>query len=440
MNRNTYMLFSLPFALLRMPLRAMSPAAAAGLASGCPKTVGGFSGRTGENFACAEQSTAEDSGEPPSSRRARSSLVALLSAVALLAIPGQALAASITFQVSDSQGRALAGVWARGAELSPPKSSSASGAIQANLSAGTKVYFSRASAPGASKCAPEGYPGKAYTVPDPVPASATIVLPACASKSPAPAGRDPRLRLSASRSGATVRLRATLGARVRGGLHLYARSASGRRIALASRVLRGAARTTAIGTSRRLPDGRWRLVAVFNGRSGWRSRSVTRLVQIGQAPSGGGNGGGGNGEGNSGDPGSDPGSGDPGSSSPCFTEGCDQSNPFPYGQCTWLAYEYRPDILKAVKNTGWWASPPGARDWDEMARDGGFSVDGSPRVGDMAGSEANGGGQGHLAYVKAVNSDGTITITDMNGSGGPGQIGTATVAAAAFDWFIHQKG
>ena len=117
-------------------------------------------------------------------------------------------------------------------------------------------------------------------------------------------------------------------------------------------------------------------------------------------------------------------------------------NPFPKEECTYWAYEKRPDIA----NNSWpsegytWDG----KDWDNNARmNGGYSVDGRPQVGDIAVWEAHYAGvreQGHVAYVEALHEDGSITISETSaagdGSGSMRVVGAETVAGLSF---IHQR-
>jgi surface antigen len=92
---------------------------------------------------------------------------------------------------------------------------------------------------------------------------------------------------------------------------------------------------------------------------------------------------------------------------------------FAYGQCTWLAYNKRPDIVDygAAHNgfyhwDGW--------EWSGHARAEGYSVNHKPRKGDIAVWDRNEGGagsKGHLAYVRALYTKGRVGIVEMNWNG-----------------------
>lgn len=62
----------------------------------------------------------------------------------------------------------------------------------------------------------------------------------------------------------------------------------------------------------------------------------------------------------------------------------------------------------------YWGGKGNAKLWDDNARAAGIPVDTNPRVGDVAVSNA--GRYGHVMYVEAVHSDGTITVSQYNAS------------------------
>jgi surface antigen len=71
-----------------------------------------------------------------------------------------------------------------------------------------------------------------------------------------------------------------------------------------------------------------------------------------------------------------------------------------------------------VASTGrympYWGGRGNAKQWDDNARAAGIPVDTSPRVGDVAVSNA--GTYGHVMYVEAVHDDDTISISQYNAS------------------------
>ena len=83
------------------------------------------------------------------------------------------------------------------------------------------------------------------------------------------------------------------------------------------------------------------------------------------------------------------------------------------GQCTsWAAWAVRNRLGVAFhnyyKNVHW----GNAKNWDNAARQAGIPVYSKPKAGDVAVRE--GGTWGHVAFVRAVNSDGSIQIEEYN--------------------------
>lgn len=105
-------------------------------------------------------------------------------------------------------------------------------------------------------------------------------------------------------------------------------------------------------------------------------------------------------------------------------------NAYAWGNCTWYVYNMRPDI------GSFWGN---ASSWAISARAAGYRVDNAPAVGSIAqwNPYASGhSGYGHVAYVEAVNSDGTITISEMNVRG-LGVTSRRTISASSVSNFIH---
>lgn len=89
------------------------------------------------------------------------------------------------------------------------------------------------------------------------------------------------------------------------------------------------------------------------------------------------------------------------------------------GYCTWYAKERRPDLPNMLGNGGQWVANAAAR---------GIATGNTPRVGAVAETS------GHVAYVEAVNADGTITISEMNGTAGFGAVGSRNVPASQYNY------
>lgn len=106
-------------------------------------------------------------------------------------------------------------------------------------------------------------------------------------------------------------------------------------------------------------------------------------------------------------------------------------NAYAAGNCTWYAYNRRPDIGSFWGNASSWAA---------SARAAGYRVDSTPSVGAIAQWNAYAPGTygyGHVAIVDGVNSDGTVRITEMNYGGRYGAITSRTVKASSVSNFIH---
>ena len=106
-------------------------------------------------------------------------------------------------------------------------------------------------------------------------------------------------------------------------------------------------------------------------------------------------------------------------------------NAYAWGNCTWYAYNRRPDI------GSFWGN---ATSWAASARAAGYSVDQNPAVGAIAQWNAYAGGSygwGHVGIVESVNGDGTVTISEMNYAGALGRVTSRTVPASSVSNYIH---
>ena len=94
----------------------------------------------------------------------------------------------------------------------------------------------------------------------------------------------------------------------------------------------------------------------------------------------------------------------------------DQSNTYPVGQCTWGVKSLVPWV------GNYWGN---ANQWGDSARRAGFRTGHTPQVGSVIvfpNVMYEGENYGHVAYVTAVNNDGTIEVLEANW-GGNQQIG-----------------
>jgi surface antigen len=69
-------------------------------------------------------------------------------------------------------------------------------------------------------------------------------------------------------------------------------------------------------------------------------------------------------------------------------------------------------VASSGRHMPYWGGRGNANQWDDNARNAGIPTDGNPRVGDVA--VRNAGTYGHVMYVDAVNSDGSINISQYN--------------------------
>jgi surface antigen/acyl dehydratase len=88
----------------------------------------------------------------------------------------------------------------------------------------------------------------------------------------------------------------------------------------------------------------------------------------------------------------------------------------PDGQCTYYAYDRRPDIWAAARTAGVATNHWNAYLWADNARAGGMRVGTTPAIGAIAVFPIGYGGSsvGHVAYVEAVNGDGSYVVSEHN--------------------------
>lgn len=89
------------------------------------------------------------------------------------------------------------------------------------------------------------------------------------------------------------------------------------------------------------------------------------------------------------------------------------SMPDPWGMYKRQCVSYTAwKVASTGRHMPYWGGRGNAKLWDDNARAAGIPVSTSPRVGDVAISNA--GTYGHAMYVEAVHGDGTITISQYN--------------------------
>ncbi len=90
-------------------------------------------------------------------------------------------------------------------------------------------------------------------------------------------------------------------------------------------------------------------------------------------------------------------------------------------------------VAASGRHMPYWGGYGNANQWDDNARASGIPVDGNPRAGDVAQTDA--GGLGHVMYVEYVYGDGTIYISQYN-AGLDGRYSEKRISAAGLN-FIH---
>lgn len=113
-------------------------------------------------------------------------------------------------------------------------------------------------------------------------------------------------------------------------------------------------------------------------------------------------------------------------------------NGYAFGNCTWYAYNRRVQMGLTVGS--FWGN---ASTWAMAAAANGYRVDNTPSVGAIAQWNAYSGSgigyYGHVGIVESVNSDGTITISEMNNYayGGFNVVDRRTISPSSVSNFIH---
>ena len=117
------------------------------------------------------------------------------------------------------------------------------------------------------------------------------------------------------------------------------------------------------------------------------------------------------------------------------TSNGDYGNAYVAGQCTWWAYDRRRQM-----GIGTPSYLGNGGQWYITAPSYGLRVDHNPQVGAalsfLPGQAGADGFYGHVAVVEAV-SGSTITISEMNASGGPFNVSYRTLYNASQFWYVH---
>lgn len=117
------------------------------------------------------------------------------------------------------------------------------------------------------------------------------------------------------------------------------------------------------------------------------------------------------------------------------TDTGDTGDAYPWGQCTWWAYERRHQLgLPAGSHFG------NAAQWAASATALGYTVDTTPTVGAIVVFQPGQAGAhplyGHVAIVEQVHDDGSVTISESNVQG-VGVISNRTLTDAGRFAYIH---
>ena len=96
-------------------------------------------------------------------------------------------------------------------------------------------------------------------------------------------------------------------------------------------------------------------------------------------------------------------------SSSTQTTSSTSGNLYTAGQCTWYVYDR---VGGKIGST--WGN---ANNWASAASAAGYTVNNTPEKGSIL--QTSEGSYGHVAYVESVGSNGSVTVSEMNYSGGP---------------------
>ncbi|RIP37443.1 CHAP domain-containing protein [Staphylococcus gallinarum] len=108
------------------------------------------------------------------------------------------------------------------------------------------------------------------------------------------------------------------------------------------------------------------------------------------------------------------------STSQSTTHTASSGNLYTAGQCTWYVYD---KVNGEIGST--WGN---ANNWDSSAASAGYTVNNTPEEGSILQSDS--GAYGHVAYVENVSSDGSVTVSEMNYSGGPYSQSERTISSS----------
>ena len=110
----------------------------------------------------------------------------------------------------------------------------------------------------------------------------------------------------------------------------------------------------------------------------------------------------------------------------------------PWGMCKRQCVSYAAfKVDQAYGNMPNWGGIGNANQWDDNARRAGIPVSSVPKVGTVG--VVNDGAYGHVAWVEALNADGTLTISQFNANWS-GEYSKWSVPRSFFDVYIYFGG
>ena len=107
-------------------------------------------------------------------------------------------------------------------------------------------------------------------------------------------------------------------------------------------------------------------------------------------------------------------------SSSTQTTSSTSGNLYTTGQCTWYVYDR---VGGKIGST--WGN---ANNWASADIVFGYTVNNTPEKGSIL--QTSEGSYGHVAYVESVGSNGSVTVSEMNYSGGPYVKDTRTISTS----------
>lgn len=87
-------------------------------------------------------------------------------------------------------------------------------------------------------------------------------------------------------------------------------------------------------------------------------------------------------------------------------------NLYTTGQCTYYTFDRRAELDKPIDSL--WGN---ASNWVALASQSGFNVNNTPEVFQSGPGQKGAGAYGHVGAVESINSNGTVTVLEMNWNG-----------------------